>query len=502
MKKIFFCALWFASNLWAGCPYFTEFFPDPSDRPDAEGEYLEIRLASEPAMYDDTLWIQMEDKPEIAFSHLSGKRLLLHRDTLSCPQRSDSDCRLLPFPAMPNSREVVWQLRQGNCLDSVFLPVPKSGKALERTSPQNSIWAFTIGTPGRGNASYEPDVYDCALSLRSVQENKDSFVVTVELSGCDSAIVFYKTETLDLRARADSSFQLLQRAPTEIFIPKQNVSLEWMANLSPDENSENDSVKTFLIMSEHSPIQISEIHFCPEEGNSEWIEIYNASPRPLPLAAFSFCGRGLLYVQKTDSLGAYESVLLARDTLLLRQEIGFQEVRIFRATFGTLKNSGDTLSLCVQNVMSKNVENQTISKKSILFFSDTILTIFWDKTKNEVCPFGFNPETGARENTPGFQGRKSIQKKNSTPFQLEWNTRVVSKRHTENPQIRFFNIWQNAAVRLVLLSENGQKIWEREERVSENAWISIPLLKEKPGVYFLKCKMGNYEKTLGLVLRP
>ena len=88
---------------------------------------------------------------------------------------------------------------------------------------------------------------------------------------------------------------------------------------------------------------------------------------------------------------------------------------------------------------------------------------------------------------------------NNVPFDLEINKRVLSKRTNEEIRVK---IEGDIFVQILLHSENGTLLWHNNIEKPQGEWIHIPLESFKPGIYFLKCKSGSYEKNFGLVLRP
>jgi len=116
------------------CPYFYEFFPDPVDVPDSEGEYLSIKWET-PFVPWDSIYLQMEDSKAFAI-HVppnSYSELLLHREAPgSCPDRAGLLCLPLTGGSLPNSRASVWNLSAGICRDTAYLPVPKAGMVVRR----------------------------------------------------------------------------------------------------------------------------------------------------------------------------------------------------------------------------------------------------------------------------------------------------------------------------------------------------------------------------------
>ena len=224
------------------CPMFVEFYPDPKDVSDKEGEYVEIRLDDFRA---ESLFVRFESKEILAFPWPDAERLVLVHDSAQCaarisvqgssqdtlryePQspsqsglqsgsqsgsrnqdapRSGVVCGSLGNTTLPNSRESGWKLWAGTCVDSVTVPRPKSGKVIHRVGMTNE-WTF-------------------AEESRAVSENGERDSLMVAMMG-------------------DGTF----------------------------------------------PLRVTEVHHCPEEPMPEWVELHNASAYPLPLETFRFCDRG------------------------------------------------------------------------------------------------------------------------------------------------------------------------------------------------------------------
>lgn len=477
-KGIAFAVLFFVAFLYAiepECPRFVEFFPDPVDTTDDAGEYVEIRLADLP----ETLFVRLEDKPRISIPNTFGNRLLLHRDSLACPEQDSLDCRKLGGTAIPNSREMFWTLQQGSCTDTVYLPQPKAGKVLQ-LDEFNGTWVYAEPTPGVANSDYEMGIADCGIELVNSAFVSGFFDVAVKLSNCDSSIVYYESEKLDLAARHIKDSVKVNKS-TIIKIESDGMPERFVAFVPPDDVLRNDTLRTLLVSRKAPPLSFTEVHYCPEEGYEEWVELYNSLPRELELGNFDFCGRGKLYADSV-SLQAFESALVAKDTSALRLEIGFNETRILKASFGALKNTADTLALC--------------------YVHDTLDVVTFGKETSSVCPKGFNPRTGRKENTPGFQSRE-LARHGTAPFNVEFSSRSVSLYKHEPIRVRVGTNGNEALqVRWVLVSESGRLVKEDYVEANDDTWFVLPILSEQPGVYFFKCIAGRYEKKYGIVLRP
>lgn len=139
---------------WAlSCPVFTEFYPDPKDVSDQEGEYVEIRMDDFRA---ESLYVQFESKAVMAFAWPEAERFVLVHDTAKCTAEALQDasqdlsqelprasvaCGSLGKISLPNSRESVWKVWAGTCNDSVTVPRPKPGKVIQRVGLTDK-WEF------------------------------------------------------------------------------------------------------------------------------------------------------------------------------------------------------------------------------------------------------------------------------------------------------------------------------------------------------------------------
>lgn len=395
--------IWWAALLLAqcgtpayACPQFVEFFPDPADVPDREGEFVEIRLADLDGFefQAESLLVQFEDKDPLRLAYPSKSRLVLVHDSAYCPEVAA--CGLLGAVSLPNSRESTWRLEAADCRDSVYLPKPKPGKSLQRVK-ESDDWTIAEPTPGFQDAYNE-------LGVAPEDEFPDSLV----------------------------------------------------------------------------PLRITEIHHCPVEPEPEWVEVYNAGAGTLPLSKFRFCGRGGVWGGLRDSIAPYETILFSRDTLLLREFLGFREARLVQLSMGYLNNTADTLAIC-------NGEN-------------VVDRVFWNKNTVK-CPSGFNPQTLRSENTPGFQGVAKSAKTNGGDFPFEWklSSRVVRRG---GAPLRVY-VESDLPVRIRLLDSTGHSEWNHSVSAGTNTWWSVPLDRlPKVGVAYVELSAGKFEKRIGILLRP
>lgn len=380
------------------CPQFVEFYSDPVDVPDQQGEFVEIRLSapSEDFVYrPESLLVQFEGKEPLRLEFPQGNRLLLVHDSASCSGTGVA-CGLLGSVSLPNSRESSWLLEAGSCRDSVVVPKPNPGKSLQRVK-ETDEWVVSEPTPG-------------------VADEYNEYRVDPESASS---------------------------API-------------------------------------APLRITEVHHCPAEPEPEWVEIYNAGVAPQPLSKFHFCGRGGVWGSLRDSLAPYESFLLSRDTFMLREFIGFRDVRLVQVALGYLNNTAGSIAICADETVVDSVS--------------------WDKNTVK-CPSGFNPQTLRSENTPGFQGVAKSSKEPSSDFPFEWklSSRVVRRG---GAPLRVY-VESEASVQVRLLDSSGRSEWGRLLPARSNAWWVIPLDSlPKVGVAYVELSVGKFEKRIGILLRP
>ena len=167
---------------WAfSCPRFVEFYPDPKDVSDREGEYVEIRMDD---FWAESLFVQFESKESLSFAWPKAESFVLVHDSVQCPVRSEPQeaplvlsqeapqasfaCGLLGKISLPNSRETVWKVWAGTCVDSVNVPRPKPGKAIQRVGLTDR-WEFVdAATASSGEASASDTLLESRVLVNGV----------------------------------------------------------------------------------------------------------------------------------------------------------------------------------------------------------------------------------------------------------------------------------------------------------------------------------------------
>ena len=174
------------------CPRFVEFYPDPKDVSDREGEYVEIRMDD---FWAESLFVQFESKESLSFAWPKAERFVLVHDSVQCPVRSEPQeaplvlsqeapqasvaCGSLGKISLPNSRETVWKVWAGTCVDSVNVPHPKPGKVIQRVGLTDR-WEFVDAATA---SSVGIDAADSLLESR-VLVNGVSVLRVTEVHHC------------------------------------------------------------------------------------------------------------------------------------------------------------------------------------------------------------------------------------------------------------------------------------------------------------------------------
>lgn len=474
LQSVFFC---FIMLFWSGfgeaCPQFVEFFPDPTDVSDQEGEFVEIRLKPEDVgnVYaPESLFVQLDSKQKLSFPFPTGERFLLVHDTTACPNIQGIACGSLGNVTLPNSRETRWTLQAGTCLDSASLTVPKAGKSFQRVKYTDE-WVLTEATPGMGNPRYELDLRDCGIDRMEANPlDSSGWGVELHFSGCDSTVFHYTAENLFSGSIVADSGIAGEVVPLKNL---EGAAFRIQVDLPGDQVTVNDRLDTMIVMAGKSPLVISEIHHCPQEPEPEWVEVYNRGKSALPLDAFRFCDRGGSW---SGVLDEGESLVFSKDTAALRLFLGFRDARLFQTALGFLNNTSGALSLCYGKV--------------VLDF------VSWDKSLVS-CPSGFNPLTNRPENTPGYQSSRSSFSGDLFTYKL--SSRVVRKNKT--PLFVYIENFQD--VSLKLLDSTGHCVWSQIVPAGSCEWWKVPadsLLNV--GVAYISISAGKKEQMVGILVRP
>lgn len=479
-----FIALAFALTVGA-CPRFVEILPDPSDVEDSRGEFVEIRLPHTPLQSPLSVFFERKKVWEGEVPD-SADRILLIRDTSLCPRLPNLLCERLSGTALPNSRKSRWELESGTCGDAAELPVPKSGFSFSRSDSAFDAWSFSPPSPGYPDGNFESDVNDCRLRIDTLVYAPSGWRGEWTLSGCDSATVRATFRSQNSLSETELSDVLARDVRTRFDTRLGAKAIEIRASWPPDDVPGNDFLDTLVALPGNFPVRISEVHPCPEEGIPEWFEIYNGGSRAIPLGKMNLCGNRDTKFPDAE-IGSRESVVLTRDSGSMRSFVGNADVAILSVPFHYLKNASDSLYLC--------------------YGAQRVDSVFWGKSGRirPHCPEGFSTATGRSENSPGFQTPGSIARDASAdvPFRVEWNARVFSRGNGENPLM--IRVRSDGEFLVELISGKGDLLWKGKfpADAGGNRWVKVPLLEKGfPGPNFLRVSLKNFEKRIGVILRP
>lgn len=449
-----------------------EVFPDPTDVPDQQGEFVEIRLDS--SVEADTLFVQLDGKSPLKIPYPDGERLLLSHGKILCPEVRGLVCGDLEKMSLPNSRESGWMVRAGACVDSVVLDKPKSGKSFQRIA-LGDRWVLDEPTPGYGNPLYEQDLDNCGFSLVEYEFLQDHWRVSGKVRGCKGVQLAFRYRDVmrggawkgdSLRVGENFSLVLMEAGP-----------LRLQLELPEDEIPFDNRVDTLLAVQGNSPLFLTEVHHCPQEPEPEWVEVYNGAKLSFPLSKIRLCGRGGFWGADDDSIAPYQSILVSKDTAALREFMGFRDVRLIQASIGFLNNMAGSLSLC--------------------YGDNPVDSVLWDKS-TVGCPMGFNPKTGKAENTPGFQSGHSSAF-GEVPLRYKLSTRVLRKRG-EPLRVR---VESDQEVVINLLDSAGRQVWKQKAPAMSNAWWNVPVQQNVGvGAAYIRFSTGSFERVVGIVVRP
>jgi hypothetical protein len=220
------------------------------------------------------------------------------------------------------------------------------------------------------------------------------------------------------------------------------------------------------------PVYISEVAPCPEDGVPEWFEITNRTAMPFPLNGISDCKKTAL--KTTDSIKGKTSVLVTKNAADLMEFLQTDEIPIYQIPIATLKNTNDTLRLCLNGAQMDSV--------------------MWGKDVSRPikCP------TSERIN-PGFVPRVS----GSQTGVVKIAERVLM-RSKKNAKLRV-HINSEKPLELRLIDRGGVGIAKRTIGVQElnSAWIEIPGWKKcQNGPCFIHVKGEGIDETAAFIVRP
>jgi hypothetical protein len=220
------------------------------------------------------------------------------------------------------------------------------------------------------------------------------------------------------------------------------------------------------------PLYISEVAPCPEDGIPEWFEITNRSVEPFLLNGISDCKKAAL--KTTDSIKGKASVLVTKNAADLMEFLQTDEIPIYQIPIATLKNTNDTLRLCL---------NGTI-----------IDSVMWGKNVGRPikCP-------AMERISPGFVPRASGSKTKIMKI-----AERVLERSKKDAKLRV-HINSQKPLELRLIDKGGVGVLRKTIGVKElnSAWIEIPEWKKcQNGPCFIHLQGEEVDETAAFIIRP
>ena len=123
-------------------------------------------------------------------------------------------------------------------------------------------------------------------------------------------------------------------------------------------------------------------------------------------------------------------------------------------------------------------------------------SVSWDRS-TVACPEGFSPLSSLRDNSPGFVRKEG--KKAEAPFAVTLSSRVV---RLKGAPLRV-RIEGEGSVLVRLLDSASRVVWHTEADAHLSQWLDVPVQRlGSRGVNYVVVRQGDFEKVVGIVLRP
>lgn len=444
------------------CPWISEVHADPTQLPDAQGEFFEIVNINTNISSTDTLRIFLDADTLGIFiptDEENSTQVFCHQDSLRLLPAFPVPCKLFT-KALPNTRPLQIAATQGLCRDTAYLEPAQPGKSWQRTTqpPAQAIWEKAEPTPGFAAQGSGSNAYNAWISIDQIHQN--SLTHSVVVSVHDSMPQSFTEHPLKLIAKWQQlGTQEFMQNDTQPITQASPLTLEFRGTPSPwmllhleligDEYPLDNRLDTLLIDS--PPLRISEVAPCPAKPWPEWFEVTNLTPYPINLADISHC-KPMLDTTSLETLAPQgRAVITDSRTKLLVAMPGLAQTPILQTAQSlALSNSGDTLRLCFQG--------------------HTIDSVFWKSLSTSTCGQSFRVAADSLLHTtpsPGWQPKVS-----SYIYPPKLLTRIVSKT---NPAHEFH-------VRIPLLdkpwsldiaSEDGS-LWLRSAKIETTEFTWTP----------------------------
>jgi hypothetical protein len=281
------------------------------------------------------------------------------------------------LPPLNNDKDgVILKDGMEEVIDSVLYTTPpgsKAGHSLERRhasepSASGNNWAFSKSpsgsTPGQVN-SITPKDYDLAVeNISTYPENPvtgDDITLNVKISNCGlkdasgfSVKMFYRDYNSQVYNSLETSEDLSLKKSDTLTLSfedclkglKKGVFVAALISFDMDKDTTNDYLQSLVEPgSKRNALVINEVMFAPRTGESEWIELFNASNDTLDLKGWKAGNLMPSASQaKITTVDAFvypgEFIILARDSSFIRNRM---QAHIFITPFSSLNNAEDII---------------------------------------------------------------------------------------------------------------------------------------------------------------
>ena len=443
------------------CPFFAEVYPDPTELPDAQGEFVEILETQDS---QDTLFLAIDSTPLASPRVISPGRLVL------CPMDSLRIFPEYPVPCtplrttLPNSRPLQLTLAQGICRDTAWLEAASPGKSWLRSNlgTDSSRWVLASPSPGFALPNMEPNVRNESIHLDSARWDGEHWRVWITDSGSGAQQILVRWESMDekLAILQDSSRNPF---PTEWQSPLGFGPWQWISlTLQGDDYPMDNQVKALLSPPGEPLLQITEIAAEPPANIPEWFEIKNTSPYPLHTSDISNCSV-MSNMDSTEMLAPGDIALITDSRAELLQAIPAlgRTVTLESTHALSLRNSSDTVHLCWRNF--------------------AVDSLFWNSAKplgnSQKYSPGWVTASSSQMQTPMLEARVLSISHKAMPLRLRippskesWDLHIFDRHGKERVQQRNLpeGLWEwqvpssfpKGPLTIVLKGANGNLRWE------------------------------------------
>lgn len=246
--------------------------------------------------------------------------------------------------------------------------------------------------------------------------------------------------------------------------------------------SRSDSIhQSILIKKTTPPVSCPEIHPCPTEENPEWIEILNQSSQPIFWEWLRECGDSVTSWEIQDPKNLWldgERALFFASGQTEKSALWQQSLRSGELKRSSLRNSGDTLSLCWHN--------------------HVILTIHWPGASANQCRQGWNSSENswiqAVQPTPGYAPHPLLPQEESP--------QLASHSIQRGQPIRLRLPLSHPTNQILLYSRYGVRLHQAENLPAGAQWKSPASVTQTQSVILISVSFHSQRWHDVVVVHP